>query len=193
MELSLFYPELINGNLNSSHVYDLFCKQTEKVIYFTLLYFQIAFHSRRCREMSGWCDKSVWILSSRFSSFASQIGLFTLPVSFAFVLLMESRYPNGVSLLNKKGIPCLLRSDLRSSFLSYYSRMINTQIRRYEIGRVTRTKSSDERDLVTQHACSIDNIWLQRYSFIARFTSDKMIPHWACCILAKLWWCAAIF
>ena len=53
MELSLFYPELINGNLNSSHVYDLFCKQTEKVIYFTLLYFQIAFHSRRCREMSG--------------------------------------------------------------------------------------------------------------------------------------------
>lgn len=177
MELSLFYPELINGNLNSSHVYDLFCKRTEKVLYFTLLYFQIVFHSERSGEMSGRYYSSVWILSSRFSSFASQIGLFTLPVSFAFVLLMEFRYPNGVSFLNKIGTPCLLRSDLRSSFLSYYSRMINTQIRRYEIGRVTRTKSSDERDLVTQHACSIDNIWLQRYSFIACFTSDKMIPH----------------
>ena len=53
MELRHFYPELINGNLNSSHVYDLFCKQTEKVLYFTLLYFQIVFHSERSGEMSG--------------------------------------------------------------------------------------------------------------------------------------------
>ena len=97
--------------------------------------------------------------------------------SFYFFLLMESRYPNGVSFLNKIGTPCLLRSDLRSSFLFYYSRMMNTQIRRYEIGSVARTNNTDEQVLFKQHTCSIDNIWLQRYSFIADFIADKMIRH----------------
>lgn len=99
-------------------------------------------------------------------------------ICFGFALFISLRYPNGVPFINKMGMPCLLRSDLRSSFLSYFSRMTNRQIRRYEIGPVTWIDNSPKEIMLTQYTCSIDNIWLQRFWFIGYFTLlDKMIWH----------------
>lgn len=74
-------------------------------------------------------------------------------------------YPNQYSILDPIGIPCMLRSDLRTSFLSYYSRTPNTRIRRYEFGTVIKS-NRDHNSLINRYSASIDNIWLQKYPFI---------------------------
>ena len=166
----------------------------EKVVHFALLSSSITFGKTWKNVWSMWLifmDIILWNILYYFPNLTICVTCF-----FRFFFLMEARYPNGVSLLNKIGTPCLLRSDLRGSFLSYYSRMMNTQIRRYEIGSVARmnsTTGNNEQVLFKQHTCSIDNIWLQRYSFIAALIADKMIRHWVRCILVRLLWCAAIF
>ena len=73
-------------------------------------------------------------------------------------------YPNQYSILDSFGFPCLLRPDLRTSFLSYYTRTPNTNIRRYEFGNVMKS-NRDHNSYISRYFASIDNIWLQKYYF----------------------------
>ena len=74
---------------------------------------------------------------------------------------LRYKYPKQYAILDSLGIPCMLRTDLRTSFLSYYVRTPNSQIRRYEFGTVIR--SSRENSYTSRFSASIDNIWIQKY------------------------------
>ena len=77
------------------------------------------------------------------------------------VITMTCRYPNRYPVLNCFGTVCLLRPDLRTSFLVYISRTPSTRIRRYEFGDIYR--QSAQNGVYTKLMGSIDTIWVQRF------------------------------
>ena len=73
----------------------------------------------------------------------------------------EQRYPKQSAVLDAIGTPCILRPDLRTSFLTYYGRGVNTAIRRYEFGYVFKSPTNCGGDSSYQYSASVDNVWLQ--------------------------------
>ena len=109
--------------------------------------------------MSGIRHSTVRLPSDRFADPASAVGLFPLPVGER--VNCKQRYPKQSAVLDAIGTPCILRPDLRTSFLTYYGRGVNTAIRRYEFGYVFKSPTNCGGDSSYQYSASVDNVWLQ--------------------------------
>ena len=82
---------------------------------------------------------------------------------FFFQIPLIHRFPKQSAILDAFGTPSILRPDLRTSFLTYFGRCVNTTIRRYEFGTVFKAALGRGGDSTYQYSASIDNVWLQKY------------------------------
>lgn len=76
--------------------------------------------------------------------------------------MFTSRLSRRKAFLDSLGTPSLLRTDLRTSFLSFFSQTNYYPIRRYEFGPTFLKKKNHGVDTVCVQACSIDNVWVQK-------------------------------
>ena len=156
-----FYHELLKNDTSPLYIYDLICKRGERVKVFVCSHSQ-----RQIRDDVQQCLEQV-IRQYGYYQLDSPIVLpqtdyFRYLLILLFVLIRS--FPKQSAILDAFGTPSILRPDLRTSFLTYYGRCVNTTIRRYEFGTVFKAALGRGGDSTYQYSASIDNVWLQKQS-----------------------------
>ena len=152
-----FYRDLMTTDKGAMYIYDLMYKRSERVVSF----FPIHRSERFETTFSGVWKTSFVSTATARSTLRSCFRSRTTSASCRRGCALRDRYPKQSAVLDAIGTPCILRPDLRTSFLTYYGRGVNTAIRRYEFGYVFKSLTNCGGDSSYQYPGSVDNGWLQ--------------------------------